>query len=173
MGSFFLAPVVSKAFQVLSDADKRAKFDKFGGDPESRHNQAAASSPFGGFGGGAGASMFDDGAEISPEELFRQFFGGGMGPAGFPGFGTPDLSLSSLSPTPPFPASTFPLSAALFRACLLTYGVLQDSRPDRSSSATWAVGPAGSASHSLAGLGRAGDRGREKPSRPSRACPTC
>jgi DnaJ family protein B protein 12 len=90
--------VVSKAFQVLSDADKRAKFDRFGGDPESRHQQAAsasASSPFGGFArppgagggfGGPGASMFEDAAEMSPEELFRQFFGGGLG-GGFPGFG--------------------------------------------------------------------------------------
>jgi DnaJ-class molecular chaperone len=83
--------VVSRAFQVLSDADKKAKFDRFGGDPDSRHSQAAASSPFSGFasqrgGGRANGSMFDEAEEISPEELFRQFFGGGMG-GGFPGFG--------------------------------------------------------------------------------------
>lgn len=29
--------------------------------------------------------MFDENEEISPEELFKQFFGGGAG--GFPGFG--------------------------------------------------------------------------------------
>jgi DnaJ family protein B protein 12 len=85
--------VVSKAFQVLSDPDKKMKFDKFGGDPDSRHQQAA-SSPFGGFarspGPGRGGSMFED--EISPEELFRQFFGGGLG-GGFPGFG-PYLCMS-------------------------------------------------------------------------------
>ncbi|KAF2673721.1 DnaJ-domain-containing protein [Microthyrium microscopicum] len=81
--------MVSRAFQVLSDADKKAKFDRFGGDPESRQAQAQASSPFSGFAGrqgGGGSSMFDDGPEISPEELFRQFFGGGGG-GGFPGFG--------------------------------------------------------------------------------------
>lgn len=84
--------LVSKAFQVLSDPDKKAKFDRFGGDPESRTAQAP--SGFGGGGGfagrpgGPGSSMFDDGPEISPEELFRQFFGGGMGMGGgFPGFG--------------------------------------------------------------------------------------
>jgi DnaJ family protein B protein 12 len=100
--------VVSKAFQVLSDADKRAKFDRFGGDPESRHQQtASASSPFGGFArppgaggggggfGGPGASMFDDTADISPEELFRQFFGGGLG-GGFPGFGADRRASCSL-----------------------------------------------------------------------------
>jgi DnaJ family protein B protein 12 len=81
--------VVARAFQVLSDPEKKARFDKFGGDPDSRHSQAAASSPFSGFassrGGGRPGSMFDENEEISPEELFKQFFGGGAG--GFPGFG--------------------------------------------------------------------------------------
>jgi DnaJ family protein B protein 12 len=85
--------MVSRAFQILSDSDKKSKFDKFGGDPESRTAQAA-SSPFSGFarsqGGGAGPfggfGGSDEGPEISPEELFRQFFGGGMGGGGgFPG----------------------------------------------------------------------------------------
>jgi DnaJ family protein B protein 12 len=87
--------MVSRAFQVLSDAEKKSKFDKFGGDPESRTAQASNSGfsgfarpqggggPFGGFGG------FEEGPEISPEELFRQFFGGGFGGGrgggGFPG----------------------------------------------------------------------------------------
>lgn len=34
--------LVSKAFQVLSDPDKKSKFDQFGGDPEARFNPAAA-----------------------------------------------------------------------------------------------------------------------------------
>jgi len=34
--SLFLCTVVSKAFQVLSDASLRAAFDRDGGDPESR-----------------------------------------------------------------------------------------------------------------------------------------
>jgi DnaJ family protein B protein 12 len=81
--------MVSRAFQVLSDPDKKSKFDRFGGDPESRFGGgASASSPFSGFarspGGRGGASMFEE--EISPEEMFRQFFGGGMGPFG-PQFG--------------------------------------------------------------------------------------
>ena len=81
--------MVSRAFQVLSDPEKKARFDKFGGDPDSRHSQAAASSPFSGFASQrarSNGSMFDEAEEISPEELFRQFFGGGMG-GGFPGFG--------------------------------------------------------------------------------------
>jgi DnaJ homolog subfamily B member 12 len=80
--------VVSRAFQVLSDQDKKSKFDKFGQDPDSRFAGNAASagaSPFSGFrspGAGRGP-MFEE--EISPEELFRQFFGGG----GFGGGGGP------------------------------------------------------------------------------------
>lgn len=83
------AIVVSRAFQVLSDPDKKQKFDKFGQDPDSRFQSASASqgaSPFSGGGfrspGGRGP-MFEE--EISPEELFRQFFGGGFGGGGFGG----------------------------------------------------------------------------------------
>ncbi len=79
-----LIAVVSRAFQVLSDSEKKAKFDRFGGDPDNRFGQGAASSgspPFSGFasstGGGGRGPMFED--EISPEELFNRFFGGGMG----------------------------------------------------------------------------------------------
>ena len=73
--------VVSRAFQILSDPEKKAKYDKFGGDPDNRFGPGAAppESPFGGFArspSGRGP-MFDD--EISPEELFNRFFGGGMG----------------------------------------------------------------------------------------------
>lgn len=74
---------MSRAFQVLSDSDKKSKYDKFGGDPDSRFGAASAASgasPFSGFasqrGPRARGSMFED--EISPEELFRQFFGGGQ-----------------------------------------------------------------------------------------------
>lgn len=89
--------VVSRAFQVLSDSDKKSRYDKFGGDPDSRFNPGAAGpsagdSPFGGFGGGfprsSGGSMFEE--EISPEELFNRFFGsgfGGMGGGEFSSFG--------------------------------------------------------------------------------------
>jgi curved DNA-binding protein CbpA len=72
--------VVSRAFQVLSDPEKKAKFDQFGGDPDNRFGPGAASSPFGnGFAHSPGTRnpMFDD--ELSPEELFNRFFGGGMG----------------------------------------------------------------------------------------------
>jgi DnaJ family protein B protein 12 len=79
----FAFTVVSRAFQILSDSDKKMKYDKFGGDPDSRFSAASSSgaSPFSGFasqrGGGQRGPMFEE--EISPEELFRQFFGGGMG----------------------------------------------------------------------------------------------
>ncbi|KAL1586656.1 hypothetical protein WHR41_04654 [Cladosporium halotolerans] len=79
---------VSRAFQILSDPDKKSKYDKFGGDPESRFSGASASgaSPFSGFASQRaprGGPMFEE--EISPEELFRQFFGGGMGGGPFGG----------------------------------------------------------------------------------------
>lgn len=82
--------VVSRAFQILSDAEKKEKYDRFGGDPDNRFGPsgASASSPFSGFARSPGARgpMFDD--EISPEELFNRFFGGGGvgmgGPFGMP-----------------------------------------------------------------------------------------
>lgn len=78
--------MVSRAFGVLSDKDKRTQFDRFGGDPDSRSGGGAPqSNPFSGFsqrsaGGGAaarggGRSMFEE--EISAEEMFQRFFGGG------------------------------------------------------------------------------------------------
>jgi DnaJ family protein B protein 12 len=82
--------VVSRAFQVLSDPDKKAKFDRFGGDPDSRFPgaSAAGASPFSNFARSSGTQrqggpMWEE--EISPEEMFRQFFGGGGG--GFAPFG--------------------------------------------------------------------------------------
>ncbi|KAI9676752.1 MAG: hypothetical protein M1829_002847 [Trizodia sp. TS-e1964] len=83
--------MVARAFQVLSDADKKAKYDRFGGDPDSRFGGGgggggAPSSPFAGFGGrtpGGGSRagpMWDD--EISPEEMFNRFFSGAMGGGG-------------------------------------------------------------------------------------------
>lgn len=73
--------MVSRAFQILSDAEKKERYDRFGGDPDNRFGPsgggAAASSPFSGFSASPGGRgpMFD--AEISPEELFNRFFGGG------------------------------------------------------------------------------------------------
>ncbi|KAF2740653.1 DUF1977-domain-containing protein [Polyplosphaeria fusca] len=81
--------LVSRAFQVLSDPDKKAKFDRFGGDPDNRFAGAssAGASPFSNFARASGTQrqgpMWEE--EISPEEMFRQFFGGGMGG----GFGGP------------------------------------------------------------------------------------
>lgn len=82
--------MVAKAFQVLSDPQKRQIFDQTGSDPDSRG---------GGIGGGGGGGMGGfpagfagargtpfggfQGAEISPEDLFNMFFsGGGMGGGG-------------------------------------------------------------------------------------------
>ncbi|KAF9923178.1 hypothetical protein FBU30_006751 [Linnemannia zychae] len=86
--------IVSKAFTVLSDPQKRAIFDQHG--PEDGRSSGVnydRASPMGaqGFGGG----MHGFGEEISPEELFNMFFGGGNFGGSFhsatfagPGFGT-------------------------------------------------------------------------------------
>lgn len=87
--------MVSRAFGVLGDTEKKQKFDRFGGDPDSRSGGGSAptQSPFSGFGGrqagasrGGGGPMWDD--EISPEEMFNRFFGGGGMGGGFGPFGT-------------------------------------------------------------------------------------
>ncbi|TLS27497.1 hypothetical protein PpBr36_04376 [Pyricularia pennisetigena] len=91
--------MVSRAFSVLGDKEKREKFDRFGTDPDSRFESARAQNPFSGFaqrnaggGGGGGGGGFPGFAggfeeEISPEEMFRRFFGGG-GFGQFGGFDT-------------------------------------------------------------------------------------
>ncbi|KAJ9607699.1 Chaperone protein dnaJ [Cladophialophora chaetospira] len=90
--------MVSRAFQILSDADKKSRYDQFGGDPDNRFSssgaQASGASPFSGFARSPGRGpMYED--EISPEELFNRFFGGGgMGPGfnfGGNGFGGPQF----------------------------------------------------------------------------------
>lgn len=89
--------LVSKAFQVLSDPDKKKKYDQFGGDPDARFDPRAHASA----NGGGGASPFGNGfarrggfeEEMTPEELFRQFFGGAFGgPFGMYSLIQPDLS---------------------------------------------------------------------------------
>lgn len=76
--------MVSKAFTVLSDTQKRAIFDDTGADPDDRRAQAGSFARGGGMGGmnrGFGANE-----DMAAEEIFRAFFGGGGGPFG-PGFG--------------------------------------------------------------------------------------
>ena len=96
--------MVSRAFGVLGDKEKRDKFDRFGTDPDSRFGGAAqAQNPFSGFasraaggrgpGGGGGGGGWDDG--ISPEEMFQRFFGGGGFGGGPFGGGKCPLQLAS------------------------------------------------------------------------------
>ncbi|KAF7370545.1 J domain-containing protein [Mycena sanguinolenta] len=78
--------LVSKAFQVLSDPQKRASYDRNGSDPEDR-SAGMRPAGFQSFNGGGGG--FE--GELSPEDLFNMFFGGpgagGFGNNGFGGFG--------------------------------------------------------------------------------------
>ncbi|KAG9313073.1 hypothetical protein JVU11DRAFT_6513 [Chiua virens] len=77
--------LVSKAFQVLSDPQKRAAFDQHGSDPESRSNGMSSSGFSPGFSHSPSAGGFE--GEMSPEDLFNMFFGGGMGMNGGGAFG--------------------------------------------------------------------------------------
>ena len=77
---------VQEAYEVLSDAEKRAAFDRFGrvGTPSSGARPGYR--PGGGAGGGPGGWS---GQQVDPsqfEDIFEQMFGGG-GPGGQPGGG--------------------------------------------------------------------------------------
>ncbi|KZT56895.1 DnaJ-domain-containing protein [Calocera cornea HHB12733] len=77
--------LVSKAFQILSDPQKRAAFDQHGADPDSRSSGMSSSrSTF-----ARQSSRFEGfDSEISPEDLFNMFFGGpGAAQFGSSGFG--------------------------------------------------------------------------------------
>ncbi|KAI8145780.1 DnaJ domain-containing protein [Fennellomyces sp. T-0311] len=65
--------LISKAFTVLSDPQKRAIHDAGGGDPEQRGSGGVPP----GFRGGFRQANGFAGDEISPEDLFNMFFGGG------------------------------------------------------------------------------------------------
>ncbi|KAI7906842.1 uncharacterized protein BX663DRAFT_493972 [Cokeromyces recurvatus] len=108
--------LISKAFTVLSDPQKRAIHDAGGGDPEQRGGGGGGGG-FSGFSGyraqNYGASPF--GEEISPEDLFNMFFGGGginmanlhrQGGGGF-SFGGPAGFSSATFVGPGFRARTF------------------------------------------------------------------
>lgn len=88
--------MVSRAFGILGDKEKKEKFDRFGGDPDSRFQAAQAQNPFSGFGGARAPQGFGGGGgrqweeELSPEEMFARFFGGGGGFGGG-GFGGPEF----------------------------------------------------------------------------------
>lgn len=86
--------VVSKAFTILSDGDKRAIYDRYGGDPDARGAGGGGGGmgrDFSSFsrGGGPGVRAYGPGmgGEIDPQDLFNMFFGGAMG-NGFGGGGT-------------------------------------------------------------------------------------
>ncbi|KAK7687838.1 hypothetical protein QCA50_009057 [Cerrena zonata] len=91
--------MVSKAFQVLSDSQKRAIYDRHGSDPESRFSGMSSSPSSSGragptFASGPFGGGFD--GELSPEDLFNMFFGG-SGPMGG-GFGGGPVFTTSFGP---------------------------------------------------------------------------
>jgi len=66
---------INEAYEVLSDADKKGKYDQFGHagvDPN-----YGAGDPFGGYGGG-----FHGGMDFDLGDIFGSFFGGGFGGGG-------------------------------------------------------------------------------------------
>ncbi|GLC37065.1 hypothetical protein PLESTB_001395500 [Pleodorina starrii] len=72
---------VSKAFNCLSDPDKRAYYDRTGYESSSAAAAAAAAQRGGGAGPGPGGATYyyTSGEELDPEEIFNMFFGGAFG----------------------------------------------------------------------------------------------
>lgn len=83
---------VTKAYEVLSNEEKRKTYDQFGHAAFEQGGMGGAQGPFGGFGGqqtgrygpftytystGGGGADFDFGGFSDPFEIFEQFFGGG------------------------------------------------------------------------------------------------
>lgn len=64
---------ISEAYEILSDSDKRAKYDQFG------HAGVDPNFGAGGFGGGYGGGYNSGGFEFDFGSIFDSFFGGGMG----------------------------------------------------------------------------------------------
>ena len=65
---------VNEAYEILSDADKKDKYDRFGFagvDPSYGAGQGGGFGGFGGFGGG-----FDGGMDFDLGDIFGSFFGG-------------------------------------------------------------------------------------------------
>lgn len=75
---------INEAYTVLSDTDKRAKYDKFGAQWEQYERAGGRPEDFnwGGMGGQGGSPYT---RSVSPEE-FEQMFGGGAGAGGFSSF---------------------------------------------------------------------------------------
>jgi len=94
--------MVSHAFQVLNDPNKRGIYDRSGMDPGVRGNNNSPSGFSNMRGNGGGNPMFTE--ELSPDDLFNMFFGNGMGAfgSGFGGgaFGTPGIRIQTFGRAP-------------------------------------------------------------------------
>ena len=83
---------INEAYEVLSDKDKRAKYDQFGFAGVDPNFGAGGAGGAGGFGG------FDMG-DIG--DLFGSFFGGGFGGGGFGGAARPAPARPRAAPSAP------------------------------------------------------------------------
>ncbi len=62
---------ISEAYQILTDKDKRERYDRFGTLDENEMGGGGGGNPFQGGGGGRGPFM-------NPNDIFKMFFNGGM-----------------------------------------------------------------------------------------------
>lgn len=71
---------VNEAYQVLSDDSKRSKYDQFGSGYENMGSSAGGyGDPRGGFGGFDFSGFQQGGMDFDLNDIFSEFFGGGMG----------------------------------------------------------------------------------------------
>ena len=169
---------ISEAYEVLSDKDKRAAFDRWGS--EGLRPGGGGPGAGGGGGGHTGGFTFTN-HHADPFEIFRTFFGGrdpfseafGEDPFSSMFAGPHSASASgSVFRNDPFFGRSSGLGGNVFDDLMMNGGAgASGSRGSRGSSTTFSFGPGGRVN--VTRVTRGGDRGQPDGAEAGVQCPIC